>query len=60
MTTNSISKAKLHTEEAFEQHFVSQLVGQQSYLERQDSNYDKDLALDKELLIEFIKKTSKV
>ena len=57
MTTNSISKAKLHTEEAFEQHFVSQLVGQQSYLERQDSNYDKDLALDKELLIEFIKKT---
>ncbi len=57
MTTNSISKAKLHTEEAFEQHFVSQLVGQQSYLERQDSNYDKDLALDKDLLIEFIKKT---
>lgn len=57
MTTNSISKAKLHTEEAFEQHFVSQLVGQQSYLERQDSNYDKDLALDKELLIEFITKT---
>lgn len=57
MTTNSISKAKLHTEEAFEQHFVSQLVGQQSYLERQDSNYDKDLALDKDLLIKFIKKT---
>lgn len=57
MTTSSISKAKLHTEEAFEQHFVSQLVGQQSYLERQDSNYDKDLALDKDLLIEFIKKT---
>ncbi|APB99870.1 type I restriction endonuclease [Polynucleobacter asymbioticus] len=57
MTTNSISKAKLHTEEAFEQHFVSRLVQQQSYLERQDSNYDKDLALDKDLLIEFIKKT---
>ena len=57
MTEYSISKAKLHTEEAFEQHFVSKLVGNQNYIERQDSNYDKDLAFDEELLVEFIKNT---
>lgn len=61
MTKNTISKVKLHTEEAFEQHFVDQLVKTQGYLERFDTpeihNYDPELALDKELLINFIKQT---
>lgn len=57
MTKNTISKVKLHTEEAFEQHFVSELNQSQGYVERSDSDYNPELALDKELLIKFIKQT---
>lgn len=52
-----ISKIKLHTEEAFEQHFVCQLVKNQNYIERDQENYSQELAIDKELLFNFIKKT---
>lgn len=48
---------KLHTEEAFEQHFAEQLVDAQGYIERTDSHYDPALALDKELLVNFVKQT---
>jgi len=54
---NKISKAKLHTEEAFEQHFTKQLVQVQNYIERSNTNYNQELAIDKELLINFIKKS---
>ncbi len=57
MTKNTISKVKLHTEEAFEQHFVDQLVQTQGYIERIDVDYNPELALDPELLITFIKQT---
>lgn len=57
MTKNTISKVKLHTEEAFEQHLVEQLVSLQGYVERSDANYDPELALDKELLVNFVKRT---
>jgi type I restriction enzyme R subunit len=55
--TKSISKIDLHKETAFEQHFVSELVESQSYIERTDANYNPELALDTELLINFIKQT---
>ena len=59
--TKSISKVDLHKEKVFEQHFVDQLVQSQGYIERFDTpeiqNYNPELALDKELLINFIKKT---
>jgi len=57
MTKKTISKIKLHTEEAFEQHFAVQLVEAQGYIERADSHYDPALALDKELLVNFVKQT---
>jgi type I restriction enzyme R subunit len=54
----SISQSKLHTEETFEIHIVEQLVAQQGYVERFPYlHYDQALALDKELLISFIKET---
>lgn len=59
--TKSISKVDLHKETAFEQHFVSELVDSQGFVERFDTpeihNYDPELALDKELLINFVKQT---
>lgn len=57
MTDTIISKIKLHTEEAFEQHFEAQLVQSQGYIERTDKDYDATLGLDQELLINFVKKT---
>lgn len=55
--TTSISKVDLYKETAFEQHLVSMLVGSQGYIERSDVNYNPELALDVELLINFIKQT---
>lgn len=59
--TKSISKIDLHKETAFEQHFVSELVQSQGFVERFDTpethNYDPELALDKELLVTFVKQT---
>ena len=57
MTKNTIAKVKLHTEEAFEQHFVAQLIQSQGYIERSDSDYNPELALDKELLVNFVRQT---
>lgn len=55
--TKSISKIDLHKETAFEQHFVSELVESQGYIERSDNDYNPELALDKELLVRFIKQS---
>lgn len=54
----SISQDKLHKEEAFEIHMVEQLIAQQGYVERDPAkHYNRDLALDTETLLEFIKET---
>jgi type I restriction enzyme R subunit len=55
--TVSMSKVDLHKETAFEQHFVAQLVEGQGYVERTNSNYNPELVLDTEILINFIKQT---
>ena len=54
----SISQGKLHTEAAFETHIVEQLVEQQGYLLRDaGKHYNRDFALDTEVLLTFIKET---
>lgn len=53
----TISSKKLHTEEAFEIHQIQLLVAEQGYVERTSADYDKALALDSGLLIQFIKTT---
>lgn len=61
MTKNTISKSELHKEKIFEMHLADKLVESQSYIERFDTleihNYDPEYALDKELLINFVKQT---
>jgi len=52
-----INRDRAHNEETFEIHVVSQLVSLQGYRERKDSDYNKELALDTELVIEFVKTT---
>jgi type I restriction enzyme, R subunit len=56
--TETLSAASLHQERVFEQHIVQTLVNHQDYLERDcATHYDAATALDKELLIHFLKST---
>jgi type I restriction enzyme, R subunit len=56
--TKTLSAASLHQERVFEQHIVQTLVNHQNYLERDcATHYDAATAIDKELLIQFLKST---
>lgn len=54
-TTATISAAKLHTEAAVELHLVEQLVTRQGWRERPHGAYDRKLALDPEMIEEFVR-----
>jgi type I restriction enzyme R subunit len=47
----------VHREIVLEQHLVSQLVQAQGYLERSPDDYDRFLALDKVLVLRFVRET---
>lgn len=55
MTTRSASSA--HKEIVLEDHLVAQLVRDQGYIERAPEYFDRDLALDKELVLRFVQET---
>ena len=55
MTTHASSNA--HLERVLQQHFVEQLVSAQGYVERSPEQYDRPLALDRELVLRFVKET---
>lgn len=57
MNSPAISSAKLHTEEAVEMHFVDQLVTRQGWRERPYTSFDRKLAIDPEMVEEFIRTT---
>src|SRR5437764_11925734 len=46
-----------HKEVVLEQHLVSQLVQGQGYVERTPEDYDRPLALDKALVLRFVRET---
>jgi type I restriction enzyme, R subunit len=47
----------VHKEIMLEQHLVAQLVASQGYLERTPVDYDRALALDKALVLRFVRET---
>ncbi|MBO6765036.1 MULTISPECIES: type I restriction endonuclease subunit R [Alphaproteobacteria] len=51
---NTLSASSLHREIAVQEHFVEQLVAHQGYRERRPEHHDKPLALDIELVVEFL------
>ena len=59
MTSKSThTVADIHTEAVFEEHITKCLVQYQGYVERNcDTDYNKELALDTELLVRFLKTT---
>jgi len=57
MATPHHSASSLHQEFVLEEHLVSQLVQNQGYIERNPHDYDCALALDKELVLRFVRQT---
>jgi type I restriction enzyme R subunit len=58
MTETAHTTTNIHLESVFEEHIAQSLVSQQGYIERTCStDYDVGLAIDKELLIQFLKTT---
>jgi len=53
----AIDSGSIHREFTVEQHVVDQLVAQQGYRLRQPGDYDQLLALDRGLVLEFIRTT---
>lgn len=51
------SRAGVHRETVLEQHLVETLVGQHGYLERTPDDYDRALAMDRELVLRFVRET---
>src|ERR1051326_7581797 len=51
------SAGLVHREVVLEQHLVSQLVQGQGYVERTPEDYDRALALDKALVLRFVRET---
>ncbi len=47
----------IHREAVLEEHLVAQLVAQQGYIRRKPEDYDRALALDRELVLRFVKET---
>ena len=52
-----LSRDSAHKEVALQEHLVSQLIAKQGYQERKPDDYDREMALDKELLLGFVKAT---
>ena len=55
MTNHSADSA--HTERVLQAHLVAALVSDQGYVERAPADYDRSLALDRELVLHFIMNT---
>lgn len=51
--TETRSADTVHREIVLEDHLVAQLVSEQGYIERSPEEFDRDLALDRELVLRF-------
>ena len=57
MEPAQIDAENLHREKVVQEHLAAQLVLHQGYLARQPEDHDKALAVDRELLLRFLKET---
>ena len=55
MTAYTMQNA--HHEIALEQHLVDRLIATQGYISRKPEDYDRPLAVDRELVLQFLKET---
>ncbi len=58
MTNQTYTKDSIHLERVFQNHLIAQLIGSQGYIKRNTkTDYDIETALDKEMVLQFIKDT---
>jgi type I restriction enzyme R subunit len=58
MTNQTYTKDSIHLERVFQNHLIAQLISFQGYIKRDTkTDYDIETALDKELVLQFIKDT---
>ena len=50
-------REEIHKEKVIQHHIVEQLIQKQGYMRRSPADYDRSTALDKELLLKFVKGT---
>jgi type I restriction enzyme R subunit len=55
--TRTYSSDQIHCENVLQYHLIDKLIHQLSYLHRATEDYDRGLAFDKKLVLEFIKNT---
>jgi type I restriction enzyme R subunit len=55
--TGRHSAQTVHRETVLEEHLVNLLVARHGFLERAPENYDRPLAMDRELVLRFVKET---
>jgi len=58
MTNQTYTKDSIHLERVFQNHLIDRLIHNQGYVKRDTkTDYDVEAALDKELVVQFIKET---
>ena len=57
MSRATYPKESIHKEKVIQDHIIEELVSKQGYRQGKTEDYDRALALDKELLLEFIQNT---
>ena len=58
MTDSTHSSSEIHKEHIFEEHIAITLVNEQGYIQRDcEAHYNAELALDTELLFQFLQAT---
>ena len=53
----ALSRRNLHTERVVQEHLVEQLIDQQGYSRREPDDHDRGMALDRELVLDFLQAT---
>lgn len=51
------NQSNIHREDVVQYHIIDQLVANQAYRQRGTEKFDRGLAMDKELVLEFVKST---
>ncbi len=57
MTEKTYSSLDLHKEKVVQHHFVDRLISLQGYVERDTTDFDTSLAVDKEMVLNFVQLT---
>ncbi len=59
LRTKNYNQGSIHKEKVLQYHIIEKLVQNQDYIQRHTNNFDRKIAVDKELVIKFVKESQK-